>query len=63
MEGKKRGATAAKIRYNEKAYDRLYISVPKGMKDEIATSAEAGGESIRAFVIRAITDAINKAQK
>lgn len=44
----------ANNRYNEKAYDRINIAVPKGKKSIIAEKAAASGESINAFVNRAI---------
>ena len=44
----------ANNRYNEKAYDRINIAVPKGKKVIIAEKATASGESINAFVNRAI---------
>lgn len=44
----------ANNRYNEKVYDRINIAVPKGKKSIIAEKAAASGESINAFVNRAI---------
>lgn len=44
----------ANNRYNEKAYDRINIAVPKGKKAIIAEKTAASGESINAFVNRAI---------
>lgn len=44
----------ANNRYNEKAYDRINIAVPKGRKAEIQAHAEKHGESINGFVNRAI---------
>ena len=44
----------ANNRYNEKAYDRINIAVPKGKKAIIAEKAAQNGESINAFVNRAI---------
>ena len=44
----------ANNRYNEKAYDRINIAVPKGKKAVIAEKAAASGKSINAFVNRAI---------
>lgn len=44
----------ANNRYNEKAYDRINIAVPKGRKAEIQAHAEQHGESINGFVNRAI---------
>lgn len=36
---------AAKQRYNQKAYDRLAITVPKGQKQAIEEAANAVGNS------------------
>lgn len=50
----------ANNRYNEKAYDRINIAVPKGKKAMIAEKAAQQGESINAFVIRAIDTLLDK---
>jgi hypothetical protein len=43
--------TKANRKYNEKAYDRLYITVPKGDKEKIEARAhEAGHDSINGYV-------------
>lgn len=36
--------------YNEKAYDRLAITIPKGQKQVVAAFAERNGESINSLV-------------
>lgn len=56
MAEKKNSETGIKAnnRYNEKVYDRINIAVPKGKKAIIAEKAAASGESINAFVNRAI---------
>lgn len=46
--------------YNEKAYDRLFITVPKGEKDKIKAHAESMGESVNAFIQRAIHQTMEK---
>lgn len=38
--------------YNEKAYDRLAITVPKGQKQEIENHAAQNGESVNGLVNR-----------
>ncbi len=53
---------AANNRYNEKAYDRINIAVPKGKKAVIAEKATQNGESINAFVNRAINAELNELQ-
>lgn len=50
----------ANNRYNAKAYDRISIAVPKGKKDTIQAHSEALGESINAFVNRAISEAMER---
>lgn len=49
-------ATSAKVknRYNDKAYDRIALVVPKGQKDIIKAYAEAHGESLNGFIQKAI---------
>ena len=50
--------TKANRKYNEKAYDRLYITVDKGKKEQIESHAKPLGESLNGFVNRAIDEAI-----
>ncbi len=40
--------------YNEKAYDRLAITIPKGQKATIQAAADQEGESINGYVNKAI---------
>lgn len=47
-------STASKCKYNAKAYDRLYIVVPKGDKDKIKAAAEAAGQSVNAYILEAV---------
>lgn len=50
-------ATAAKRKYNAKAYDRFELSLPKGMKEKIDEVAEVlGYKSRRSFVLDIITE-------
>ena len=49
---KTKTSTAVKRRYNEKSYDRLAITVPKGQKAAIEAHARAQGESINGLVNR-----------
>lgn len=53
-------SAAVKNRYNEKAYDRINLTVPKGEKEVIKAHAESQGESVNAFIYRTITEAIKK---
>lgn len=50
----------ANNRYNEKAYDRINIAVPKGRKDLIKAHAESKGESVNGFVNRAIDETMER---
>lgn len=50
----------ANNRYNAKAYDRINIATPKGFKTEIQAHADQCGESINAFVNRAIRETMQR---
>lgn len=50
---------AANNRYNAKAYDRINIAVPKGKKELIQVEAEKSGESLNAYINRAIDTLMN----
>ena len=45
-------------KYVKANYDRLDLTMPKGKKDTIKEHAEAQGESVNAFINRAIDKAI-----
>lgn len=51
-------SAAVKNRYNDKAYDRINLTVPKGQKDAIKLHAESVGESVNGFIQRAINETI-----
>ena len=46
----------SKNRYNAKAYDRLSIVVPKGVKDLLKQAAVMEGQSVNALVQSALLD-------
>ena len=47
----------ATMRWDKENYDRVYLTVPKGMKQEIDEFAKANGyDSMRAFIIEAIKE-------
>ena len=46
-------------RYEDKAYDKILVRLPKGRKEEIQAFAAAQGESTNAFINRAITEAMS----
>ena len=47
-------------KYVKQNYDRLELTVPKGRKAEIKAHAEARGESVNAFVNRAIDETMER---
>lgn len=53
-------SSASRNKYNAKAYDRINLTVPKGEKDKIRAHAESRGESVNAFIARAITETIKR---
>ncbi len=56
------GKTSSKVknRYNAKAYDRITLVVPKGKKKALQAYAASQGESLNAFINRAIAETISK---
>lgn len=56
-------SAAVKNRYNDKAYDRINLTVPKGQKGAIKAHAEAHGESVNAFIMRAIQATMQNDEK
>lgn len=51
-------SAASKNKWNEKAYDRINLTVSKGKKDKIKEHAESRGESVNGFINRAIDETI-----
>lgn len=47
-------SSAAKQRYNKKAYDRLTMIVPKGQKQAIEEAANAVGEFVNEYTNKAL---------
>lgn len=56
----KADATAYQNKYIALTYDRINLTVPKGGKDNIRTHAAAQGESVNAFINRAIQEAMER---
>ena len=50
----------ATANYVKKSYDRIEVKVVKGKKDTIQAHAEAQGESLNAFINRAITETMER---
>ena len=44
--------------YISRAYDRVNLTMPKGQKETIKAHAAANGESLNAFINRAITETV-----
>ena len=49
MEGRNK-ATAYKQAFNEKTYDRLAITIPKGRKSTVEALAAEHGQSVNGFI-------------
>lgn len=49
MEGRNK-STAYKQAFNEKMYDRLAITIPKGHKATVKALADAQGESVNGYI-------------
>ena len=47
-------------RYEDKAYDKILVRMPKGQKDLIQAHAEAQGESTNGFTNRAISETMER---
>ncbi len=47
-------------RWDAKNLDRLSIALPKGSKEEIKAHAESKGESVNAFISRAIKETMER---
>lgn len=47
-------------RYEDKAYDKVLVRMPKGRKDEIQIFAAQTGESVNGFIKRAIGEAMGE---
>ena len=52
-------SVAVKERYNKKNYENIRLRVKAGQKDAIQAHAEQQGESINAFINRAIDETIS----
>lgn len=49
-------------RYIAKTYDRINLTVLRGQKETIRTHAAARGESVNAFIARAIRETMERDQ-
>ena len=46
--------TAYKQKFNEQAYDRLAITIPKGQKTTVQAAANMAGESVNQYTNKAL---------
>jgi predicted HicB family RNase H-like nuclease len=51
-------SSTSKNKYNNKAYDRIPVTVPKGHKEEIKAAADKKGVSVNRFICDAIAKAM-----
>lgn len=55
-----KASTKAQNKYIAKAYDRVNLTMPKGKKDSVQLHAAQHGESVNAFINRAIDEAMGR---
>lgn len=53
-----KASTASKNKYNLKAYDRIGLMLPKGMKEQCKAVAEAKGMSLNGYITKLIEEDI-----
>lgn len=53
-----KASTKAQNKYIAKTYDRVNLTMPKGKKDTVQLHAAQYGESVNAFINRAIDEAM-----
>ena len=53
-------SAAVKNKWNRANYDRIEVFTPKGKKNDIKAHAEGRGESVNAFINRAIDEAMER---
>lgn len=47
-------------RYEDKAYDKVLVRMPKGRKDEIKSHTEQKGQSVNGFINEAIDEKLKR---
>ena len=53
----------ATYKYIAKSYDRIVLNLPRGERDGIKKAAEAAGESVNAYIKRAISAQMQRERK
>lgn len=53
-------SAAVKNKWNTENYDRVNLTLPKGQKDIIKAHADSMGESVNAFIGRAINNQMER---
>lgn len=53
----------ATYKYISKAYDRIVLNLPRGERDRIKTAASEAGESVNAYIKRAISAQMQREEK
>ena len=53
----------ATYKYIAKAYDRIVLNLPRGERDRIKTAAGEAGESVNAYIKRAISAQMQREEK
>lgn len=59
----KQKSTDYKRQFNAQKYDRLYPYVPKGRKAEIQAAADAVGETLNEFIVKAIDERMERMER
>ena len=60
---KTKTSTAVKRRYNEKAYDRLAVTIPKGQKAAVEAHAQNKGLSVNGLVNALLREDLNLSEE
>ena len=55
-----RASAASKNKWKAKTYDRVNLTMPKGKKEVLQAHAEAQGESVNAYINKAIDQRMEK---
>lgn len=52
--------TDYKRQFNDDNYDRIYVSAPKGKKDEYKVLADSNGMSLNAYIVSLLDSELTK---